>query len=120
MRRGRTEGALVFSRSQGGYAQRARGACGPNAAVVQQGDEPARPQVRIILFGFGRSATMTSSDAILRAMDQGTSSSRAIAFSTRGAIVALDQHPFEQIYPASGWVEHDPEAIWATRISTAR
>jgi glycerol kinase len=60
------------------------------------------------------------SDSILLAMDQGTSSSRAIAFSSRGAIVALDQHPFEQIYPASGWVEHDPEVIWATTLSTTR
>jgi glycerol kinase len=57
---------------------------------------------------------------LLLAMDQGTSSSRAIAFSAGGAMVALDQHPFEQIYPASGWVEHDPEVIWATTLSTAR
>jgi glycerol kinase len=63
---------------------------------------------------------MTNSDVILLAIDQGTSSSRAIAFSAGGAIVALDQHPFEQIYPASGWVEHDPEVLWATTLSTAR
>ena len=60
------------------------------------------------------------SDPILLAIDQGTSSSRSIAFTARGAIVAVDQHPFEQIYPASGWVEHDPEVIWATTISTTR
>src|SRR6201991_3525615 len=63
---------------------------------------------------------MSDSDPILLAIDQGTSSSRSIAFSARGEIVALDQHPFEQIYPASGWVEHDPEIIWATTLSTAR
>jgi glycerol kinase len=63
---------------------------------------------------------MTSSEPILLAMDQGTSSSRAIAFTARGAIAAADQHPFEQIYPASGWVEHDPEVIWATTISATR
>ena len=63
---------------------------------------------------------MNDSDPIVLAIDQGTSSSRSIAFSARGAIVALDQHPFEQIYPASGWVEHDPEVIWATTISTVR
>jgi glycerol kinase len=63
---------------------------------------------------------MNDTDPILLAIDQGTSSSRAIAFSARGAIVALDQHPFEQIYPASGWVEHDPEVIWATTLSTVR
>jgi glycerol kinase len=61
-----------------------------------------------------------TADPVLLAIDQGTSSSRCIAFSVRGAIVALDQHPFEQIYPASGWVEHDPEVIWATTLSTAR
>ena len=63
---------------------------------------------------------MSDPDPILLAIDQGTSSSRSIAFTARGAIVALDQHPFEQIYPASGWVEHDPEVIWATTISTTR
>jgi glycerol kinase len=56
----------------------------------------------------------------LLAIDQGTSSSRAIAFSPTGEVLALEQQPFEQIYPASGWVEHDPEVIWATVISTTR
>ena len=51
---------------------------------------------------------MSSDDATLLALDQGTSSSRAIAFSRQGELIALDQHPFEPIYPASGWVEHDP------------
>jgi glycerol kinase len=62
----------------------------------------------------------TDGNPVLLAIDQGTSSSRCIAFSDRGAIVALDQHPFEQIYPASGWVEHDPEVIWATTLTTTR
>jgi glycerol kinase len=57
---------------------------------------------------------------VLLAIDQGTSSSRAIAFSTAGALVATEQQAFEQLYPASGWVEHDPEVIWATVISTTR
>ncbi len=63
---------------------------------------------------------MSDNAPLLLAIDQGTSSSRCIAFAARGAIVALEQHPFEQIYPASGWVEHDPEVIWATTLSTAR
>src|SRR5215475_8096245 len=63
---------------------------------------------------------MGERDCMLMAIDQGTSSSRCMAFSTGGAIAALDQHPFEQIYPASGWVEHDPEVIWATTLSTTR
>jgi len=59
-------------------------------------------------------------DPVLLAIDQGTSSSRAMGFSARGDILALEQQPFEQLYPASGWVEHDPEVLWATTVSTAR
>ncbi len=57
---------------------------------------------------------------ILLAIDQGTSSSRAIGFSTAGDMLAIEQQAFEQIYPSSGWVEHDPEAIWSTTLSTTR
>jgi glycerol kinase len=59
-------------------------------------------------------------DSALLAIDQGTSSSRAIAFSSTGELLGLEQQPFQQIYPHSGWVEHDPEVLWATVISTAR
>ncbi|HEV2270788.1 MAG TPA: glycerol kinase GlpK [Steroidobacteraceae bacterium] len=57
---------------------------------------------------------------VLLAIDQGTSSSRAMAFSPDGAILASEQQPFEASYPASGWVEHDAEVIWATVLSTTR
>ena len=57
---------------------------------------------------------------VLLAIDQGTSSSRAIGFSASGDMLAVEQQPFEQIYPAAGWVEHDAEVIWATVISTGR
>ncbi|HEY3659193.1 MAG TPA: glycerol kinase GlpK [Steroidobacteraceae bacterium] len=60
------------------------------------------------------------SDGILLAIDQGTSSSRAMGFSLQGKTVALEQQTFEQIYPAPGWVEHDAEVIWATVLSTTR
>jgi glycerol kinase len=60
------------------------------------------------------------SNQALLAIDQGTSSSRAMAFSPEGAILAAEQQPFEAIYPASGWVEHDAEVIWATVLSTTR
>jgi glycerol kinase len=60
------------------------------------------------------------SQDILLAIDQGTSSSRAIAFSTAGEMLAIEQQPFEQIYPSLGWVEHDAEVIWATVMSTGR
>jgi glycerol kinase len=62
----------------------------------------------------------TATDGVLLAIDQGTSSSRAIAFSPDGTLVATEQQAFEQLYPASGWVEHDAEVIWATVISTTR
>jgi glycerol kinase len=57
---------------------------------------------------------------VLLAIDQGTSSSRTIGFSATGEMLAVEQQAFEQIYPASGWVEHDAEVIWATVLSTAR
>lgn len=56
----------------------------------------------------------------LLALDQGTSSSRAIAFSPEGEVLAVSQQEFQQIYPGPGWVEHDPEVIWATVLATAR
>jgi glycerol kinase len=57
---------------------------------------------------------------VLLAIDQGTSSSRAIGFSAAGDMLAIEQQAFEQIYPSSGWVEHNPEAIWTTTVSTTR
>jgi glycerol kinase len=59
-------------------------------------------------------------DDVLVAIDQGTSSSRAMAFAPTGEMAAAEQQAFEQIYPAPGWVEHDPEVIWATVLSTVR
>ncbi|MBH9575536.1 glycerol kinase GlpK [Inhella proteolytica] len=54
------------------------------------------------------------------ALDQGTTSSRALLFDLQGRIQAQAQQPFEQHFPQPGWVEHDPEAIWATQLDTAR
>jgi len=54
------------------------------------------------------------------ALDQGTTSSRAIVFGTDLAILGSGQREFAQHYPASGWVEHDPEDIWRTTVETAR
>ncbi|XBQ17157.1 MAG: glycerol kinase GlpK [Oceanicaulis sp.] len=56
----------------------------------------------------------------LLAIDQGTTSSRALVFDTEGRVIASAQEEFAQIYPRSGWVEHDPEVIWATVLSTSR
>jgi len=61
---------------------------------------------------------MTSKDHLL-ALDQGTSSSRAIVFHRDGRIVAMAQREFRQIFPQPGWVEHDAEEIWATQQAVA-
>jgi glycerol kinase len=53
------------------------------------------------------------------ALDQGTTSSRAIVFGHDGGIVALAQKEFPQIFPTPGWVEHDPEEIWTSQIAVA-
>ena len=54
------------------------------------------------------------------ALDQGTTSSRAIVFGHDGAIVSVAQQEFEQILPSPGHVEHDPEAIWSSQLEVAR
>jgi len=54
------------------------------------------------------------------ALDQGTTSSRAIVFDHDGSIVSVAQQEFPQIYPAPGLVEHDPEAIWSSQLAVAR
>src|SRR5215510_8529526 len=59
-------------------------------------------------------------DGVILALDQGTTSSRAMAIGLDGGIIASAQEEFPQIFPQSGWVEHDPEAIWRTQRRTAR
>jgi glycerol kinase len=54
------------------------------------------------------------------AIDQGTTSSRAILFDEALNVVASAQEEFPQHYPASGWVEHDPEDLWSTVAGTCR
>ena len=53
------------------------------------------------------------------ALDQGTTSSRAIVFDSNGLPVATAQKEFTQFYPQPGWVEHDPEEIWSTQVGVA-
>ena len=52
------------------------------------------------------------------ALDQGTTSSRAVVMDHDANIISVSQREFEQIYPKPGWVEHDPMEIWATQSST--
>ena len=54
------------------------------------------------------------------ALDQGTTSSRAIVFDRAGRLVAMAQQEFPQMFPGPGHVEHDPEAIWTSQLETAR
>ncbi len=61
---------------------------------------------------------MVAPDLVL-ALDQGTTSSRAIAFDHRGRPIAAAQQPFEQRFPAPGHVTHDPEAIWGSQLAVA-
>ncbi|MFN6336634.1 MAG: glycerol kinase GlpK [Sphingobacteriales bacterium] len=53
------------------------------------------------------------------ALDQGTTSSRAIVFDKRGQMISVAQKEFTQIFPQPGWVEHDPAEIWSTQIGVA-
>jgi glycerol kinase len=57
--------------------------------------------------------------AYILALDQGTTSSRAILFDEAGTIAAVAQHEFEQFYPQAGWVEHDPTEILTSQLSCA-
>ena len=53
------------------------------------------------------------------ALDQGTTSSRAIIFNHDGSVVSVAQKEFKQIFPQPGWVEHDPNEIWSTQLGVA-
>jgi glycerol kinase len=56
----------------------------------------------------------------IMALDQGTTSSRCILFNRSGEICSIEQEEFKQIYPRSGWVEHNPKQIWDCQIRVAR
>ena len=53
-------------------------------------------------------------------VDQGTTSTRSIVFGPDAALVSMAQEEFQQIFPQPGWVEHDPDSLWQTTLSTAR
>jgi glycerol kinase len=53
------------------------------------------------------------------ALDQGTTSSRALVFDHEGTVRSVGQREFKQVFPQPGWVEHDPEEIWSSQISVA-
>jgi glycerol kinase len=58
-------------------------------------------------------------EQFILALDQGTTSSRAIVFDKKGSIVSIAQKEFKQYFPQPGWVEHDPREIWSTQVGVA-
>ena len=72
---------------------------------------------RLILLNSG--ILKNQMDQYILALDQGTTSSRAVVVDKKGTIVAVAQKEFTQIFPQPGWVEHDPKEIWATQAGMA-
>ncbi|MCA0132502.1 glycerol kinase GlpK [Winogradskyella alexanderae] len=58
------------------------------------------------------------SKKVILALDQGTTSSRTIAYNSEGKPIETSQQDFEQIFPKNGWVEHNPKAIWESQLKT--
>jgi glycerol kinase len=63
---------------------------------------------------------MSKAKKYVLALDQGTTSSKAFLFDTRGQIVGRASRDFRQLYPKPGWVEHDPQEIWSSQLGAAR
>ena len=63
---------------------------------------------------------MSAKEGYILALDQGTTSSRAILFNKSGVVIGVKQIPFNQIFPKPGWVEHDPEEIWKTQLDAVQ
>ena len=63
---------------------------------------------------------MHNTSPLLMAIDQGTTSSRAVVFDATAKVVASAQQEFPQTYPEPGWVEHDPEAIWSSVLQVTK
>ena len=67
-----------------------------------------------------RSSMLASMAKFVLALDQGTTSSRAIVFDQRGRIITTAQKEFRQIFSQPGWVEHDAAEIWSTQLECAQ
>src|SRR6185437_10128200 len=65
-----------------------------------------------------RCAALANRQYIL-ALDQGTTSSRAMVIDETGSVVSIKQRPFQQIFPQPGWVEHNPTEIWSSQSGVA-
>ena len=62
---------------------------------------------------------MSQNNTYIMALDQGTTSSRAILFDKKGKIISVAQKDFKQHFPKAGWVEHDPDEIWTSQSSVS-
>src|SRR3954447_27005111 len=78
-----------------------------------RGENMFKPDERM----FGRDVM---ADPLILALDQGTTSTRAILFDATGRALAEAGRPLEQFYPADGWVEHDAEAIYQACVEVMR
>src|SRR5207247_10810944 len=91
--------------------------------VAAQAWMPTPNRYVVVLYGrrvlYPKERRLTMAKYVL-ALDQGTTSSRAIVFDHDGAIVSSAQQEFPQIYPSPGLVEHDPEAIWSSQLAVAQ
>jgi len=63
---------------------------------------------------------MTNSNKYILSIDQGTTSSRGVVFDSNYEVVSIGQKEFTQIFPNSGWVEHDPEEIWSSTLESCK
>src|SRR5215475_8026588 len=102
---------------------------GPMTFLVRESESPNKhPRAgsgRLSLFGSryydgSSSSGENMSHEYILALDQGTTSSRAILFNRDGQAVNVAQQEFEQLYPKPGWVEHRPRDIWSSQLAVAR
>lgn len=88
--------------------------------MTRDGAPSTGDDVRVLPFSVLTLTLSTMKKTHLLALDQGTTSSRAIVFDLSGKVVSLAQQEFTQIFPKPGWVEHDPNEIWAAQLKTGR
>src|SRR5450432_2567043 len=75
---------------------------------------------RIIWLTVNGQRTRSYMKKYILAIDQGTTSSRAILFDHSGSIQSVAQKEYSQIFPQPGWVEHDPNEIWSSQAAVAK
>src|SRR4051812_5540822 len=92
-----------------------------STSVPRNSASISRTTPRDIRPPLGKTLLIVDSSAMpyILALDQGTTSSRAIVFAADGSIRAVAQKEFTQLFPRAGWVEHDPQEIWASQIGVA-